>query len=203
MVDLLKSQPIQHLPTSESSDLKLSCQSEPMFYYFAYGSCMCPVDLKRSLGEPAHLYVVGVARLSGYRFGFYYRSPHRNCGCLDIVKDPNSYVEGVLYCLPYRLSDRLDVREDVSMNGYQQELITVTVDKTIYTKVRTYSVVSKLSRELAPNDWYSNVVLRGAATCGLTEKYFWQLFYHIHQLQSYQQSYSQLRTAYSNLRNCS
>jgi len=22
--------------------------SEPTFYYFAYGSCMCPVDLKRT-----------------------------------------------------------------------------------------------------------------------------------------------------------
>jgi len=181
----LKSQTRQTLQTPESSHLEPTSQSETMFYYFAYGSCMCPVDLKRSLGEAAHNYVVGVARLKGYKLGFYYRSPHRDCGCLDIVKDPNSYVEGVLYCLPMRLSDRLDIREDVSRGGYQHELITVTVDKKVYANVRTYSVVNKLSRELAPNDWYSNVVLRGASTCGLTEKYFWQLFYHIYQLQSY------------------
>ncbi len=187
MVDSLNSQSVQHLQTSASSDLELCRQPEPMFYYFAYGSCMCPVDLKRSLGETAHHYVVGVARLSGYKLGFYYRSPHRDCGCLDIVRDPNSYVEGVLYCLPMRLSDRLDIREDVSRGGYQHELITVTVGKDTYTNVRTYSVVNKLSRELAPNDWYSNVVLRGASTCGLTEKYFWQLFYHIYRLQSYHQ----------------
>jgi len=182
MVDSLKSQLIQQLQPSGSSNLELNLQDEPMFYYFAYGSCMCPVDLKRSLGEAAHFYVVGAARLSGYRLGFYYRSPHR--GCLDIVKDANSHVEGVLYCLPCRLSDRLDIREDVSMGGYQHELVSVTVDKTVYTEVRTYSVINKLSRELAPNDWYSNVVLRGASTCGLTEKYFWKLFYHIYQLQS-------------------
>ena len=185
MLDSLKSQIVQNLPDSNSSDLEVSHQSEPMFYYFAYGSCMCPVDLKRSLGETAHQYVVGVARLKGYNLGFYYRSPHRDCGCLDIVKAPSSYVEGVLYCLPIRLSDRLDIREDVSRGGYQHELITVTVDKKVYTNVRTYSVVNKLSRELAPNDWYSNVVLRGASTCGLTEKYFWQLYYHIYKLQSY------------------
>ncbi|MFN4794888.1 MAG: gamma-glutamylcyclotransferase family protein, partial [Pseudanabaena sp.] len=101
---------MQHLQTSESSHLESGHQSELMFYYFAYGSCMCPVDLKRSLGETAHHYVVGVARLSGYKLGFYYRSPHRDCGCLDIVKDPNSHVEGVLYCLPMRLSDQLDLR---------------------------------------------------------------------------------------------
>ena len=29
------------------------------FYYFAYGSCMCPVDLKRTMGEKMHPYVVG------------------------------------------------------------------------------------------------------------------------------------------------
>ena len=184
MAESLKSQKIQ-LQTCNSLQTELGNQPEPMFYYFAYGSCMCPVDLKRSLGETAHHYVVGVARLSGYKLGFYYRSPHRDCGCLDIVKEANSYVEGVLYCLPLRLSDQLDMREDVSRGGYQHELITVTVDQKVYTNVRTYSVVNKLSRELAPNDWYSNVVLRGASTCGLTEKYFWQLFYHIYQLQSY------------------
>jgi hypothetical protein len=84
-----------------------------------------------------------------------------------------------------RLSDRLDIREDVSRGGYQHELVTVTVGQTVHQNVRTYSVINKLSRELAPNDWYSSVVLRGAYTCGLTEKYFWQLFYHIYQLQSY------------------
>jgi cation transport regulator ChaC len=186
MVDSLKS---QQLKTSASSHLANShsapANQSEYFYYFAYGSCMCPVDLKRSLGETAHHYVVGVARLNGYKLGFYYRSPHRGCGCLDIVKDHNSYVEGVLYCLPMRLSDRLDIREDVSRGGYQHELVTVTVDQTVYQNVRTYSVINKLPRELAPNDWYSTVVLRGASTCGLTEKYFWQLFYHIYQLQSY------------------
>ena len=183
MVDPLNSRQIEQEQTSENLNLELGRKSEPMFYYFAYGSCMCPVDLKRSLGETAYHYVVGVAHLTGYKLGFYYRSPHRDCGCLDIVKEPNSYIEGVLYCLPCRLSDRLDIREDVSRGGYQHEMITVTVDKSIYANVRTYSVVNKLSRELAPNDWYSNVVLRGASTCGVTEKYFWQLFYHIYQLQ--------------------
>lgn len=179
------SQSLQNRSHSNSSADRLDSvnHAEPMFYYFAYGSCMCPVDLRRSLGEPTHLYVVGVARLHGYRLGFYYRSPHRGCGCLDIVKDANSYVEGVLYCLPTRLSDRLDLREDVSSGGYQHELVTVKVGKNTYANVRTYSVINKLTYELAPNDWYSSVVLRGASTCGLTERYFWQLFYHIYQLQ--------------------
>jgi len=158
-------------------------ESEPGFYYFAYGSCMCPVDLKRSLGEKTHSYVIGSAKLKGYRLGFYRHSVLRNCGVLDIVKDPTASVEGVLYKLPWRLSDRLDEREEVPKGGYRHEIIDVYSHGRLYTGVRTYVVVDKLAEELAPNDWYFNVVLRGAVTCGLPEQYCWKLFEHMHQLQ--------------------
>jgi cation transport regulator ChaC len=159
---------------------------EPMFYYFAYGSCMCPVDLKRTLGENTHQYVIGHATLNGYRLGFYRRSLRRNCGALDVVPDVTSSVEGVLYQLPWRLSELLDEREEVPRNGYRQEMIEVNCRGQNYTNVRTYVVVDKLPEELAPNDWYFNVVLRGALTCGLPEQYCWQLFNHMYQLQQNQ-----------------
>jgi cation transport regulator ChaC len=157
--------------------------NEPAFFYFAYGSCMCPVDLKRTLGESMYPYVIGHATLRGYRLGFYRRSLRRNCGALDAVKDANSVVEGVLYQLPWRLSDRLDEREEVPRGGYRHETIEVYHCNTLYTNVRTYVVVDKLDAELAPNDWYFSVVLRGAVTCGLPEQYCWQLFNHMHNLQ--------------------
>jgi len=158
-------------------------QTEPMFYYFAYGSCMCPVDLKRSLGEKTHSYVIGGATLKGYRLGFYRRSALRNCGVLDIVKDPKASVEGVLYKLPWRLSASLDEREEVPKGGYRHEIVDIYCRGRVYAGVRTYVVVDKLAEELAPNDWYFNVVLRGAVTCGLPEQYCWKLFEHMHQLQ--------------------
>ncbi|MEB3883304.1 gamma-glutamylcyclotransferase [Lyngbya sp. CCY1209] len=165
--------------------------SEPTFYYFAYGSCMCPVDLQRTLGEPTHAYVIGPAILRGYRLGFYRRSRRRNCGALDVVRDPHSHVEGVLYQLPWRLSDRLDKREEVKIDpqrnvhvgGYRPEIIEVHAGGKHYKNVRTYMVIEKLPEELAPNDWYFNVVLRGAVTCGLTQEYCWKLFEHMHSLQ--------------------
>lgn len=168
---------------------------EPSFYYFAYGSCMCPVDLKRTLGEPTHAYVVGPATLQGYRLGFYRRSQRRNCGVLDVVPEPNSVVEGVLYHLPWRLSELLDEREEVPRGGYRQEMIEVNCRNTRFTGVRTYVVVNKLAAELAPNDWYFNVVLRGATTCGLSETYCWQLFNHMHRLQREQATLRSLRSA--------
>jgi cation transport regulator ChaC len=149
------------------------------FYYFAYGSCMCPVDLKRSLGESTHAYVVGPAVLKGYRLGFFRKSKKRNCGVLDVMPDPSALVHGVLYHLPWRLSAELDRREE----GYQREQVEVMAGGCSYPATRTYTVVSKLTQEMAPNDWYFNVVLRGAMTCGLPEQYCWQLFHHMHSLQ--------------------
>ncbi|MDF5731317.1 MAG: gamma-glutamylcyclotransferase [Rhizonema sp. PD38] len=161
-------------------------QQEQMFYYFAYGSCMCPVDLKRSLGENTHPYVIATGTLKGYKLGFYRRSPSRNCGVLDVVKDPQAKVTGVLYQLPWRLSDYLDNREEVPHGGYRQEFVDIHSSNQIYNNVRTYVVVNKLAEEVAPNDWYFNVVLRGAVTCGLPEEYCWNLFNHMHQLQQIQ-----------------
>lgn len=170
---------VSHKPPPQRRDRV----KEPMFYYFAYGSCMCPVDLKRTLGESTHPFVIGHATLKDYRLGFYRRSAHRNCGVLDVVSEPESIVEGVLYALPWRLSDRLDEREEVPSGGYRRETIEVQLQDQLYTNVRTYVVVDKLDEELAPNDWYFNVVLRGAVTCGLPEQYCWQLFNHMHRLQ--------------------
>jgi cation transport regulator ChaC len=164
---------------------------EPSFYYFAYGSCMCPVDLKRSLGESTHHYVVGPATLSGYRLGFFRKSERRNCGVLDVVKDAQSTVEGVLYRLPQRLSPLLDEREI----GYHHEAISVDCQGRTYENIRTYTVREKLAQEIAPNDWYFSVVMRGAYTCGLPESYCWRLFDHMHRLQQTQSFRPVLKSA--------
>ncbi len=195
------SRSIQPLPTKLPQHSKIVSnvqqlpKSEPTFYYFAYGSCMCPVDLKRSLGENTHPFVIGPAMLKSYRLGFYWQSKLRNCGALDIVPDPATRVEGVLYRLPWRLSNALDEREEVPRNGYRHEIVNVYSRGRIYRNVRTYVVVNKLSEELAPNDWYFNVVLRGAVTCGLPEQYCWNLFNHMYQLQQNQWQTQSLRSA--------
>ena len=180
--------------TSPKQQKQLNAET---FYYFAYGSCMCPVDLQRTMGEATHHYVIGPAILAGYRLGFYRRSQRRNCGALDVVKDPNSSVEGVLYQLPNRMSHLLDQREEVRFDhkrqahigGYQPELIEVSSQGRVYTGVRTYTVINKLPTELAPNDWYFEVVMRGALTCGLTSEYCWKLFEHMSNLQKCQIHY--------------
>jgi len=168
---------------------------KPNFYYFAYGSCMCPVDLKRTFKETVYPYVIGHATLRGYRLGFYSHNIRRNCGVLDIVPDRTTAVEGVLYRLPWRFSHCLDEREEVPQGVYRRESINVRCQEQVYRNVRTYVVVNKLAEELAPNDWYFNVVLRGAVTCGLPEQYCWKLFNHMHRLQKSQTLRRSLRLA--------
>ncbi|MDB9540142.1 gamma-glutamylcyclotransferase [Anabaenopsis tanganyikae CS-531] len=169
--------------------LQQQAQKEPMFYYFAYGSCMCPVDLKRSLGENTHDYIIGPAVLKGYRLGFYSYSPTRKCGVLDVLPDDQAHVKGVLYQLPWRLSVNLDKREGVSQSLYRRETVEIHSQNNVYKNTRTYIVVNKLPEELAPNDWYSTVVLRGAVTCGLPEEYCWSLFEHMYKLQQLSQEH--------------
>ncbi|MFN6570310.1 gamma-glutamylcyclotransferase [Dendronalium sp. ChiSLP03b] len=184
-----------HNPANIKLKLLQKRPQEPMFYYFAYGSCMCPVDLKRSLGENTHPYVVGTGILKDYRLGFYVCSPTRNCGVLDIVKDAKANVKGVLYQLPWRLSECLDIREGVSQGLYCHEVVDIHCQNQVYKDVRTYTVVNKLAEEIAPNDWYFNVVLRGAITCGLPEEYCWHLFNHMYQLQQRHQDTQIVRSA--------
>lgn len=164
--------------------------TEPFFLYFAYGSCMCPVDLQRTFKESTRDYTLGPATLTGYKLRFTHLSKCRKGGVLDVVRSPGSVVEGVLYQLPWRLSELLDVREELPTQGYRQEMIAVTQGDRTYDNVRTYVVVNKMARELAPTDWYFNVVMRGATTCGLPEDYCWQLFQHMYGLQRQRDAYS-------------
>ncbi|AFY38057.1 hypothetical protein Lepto7376_1723 [[Leptolyngbya] sp. PCC 7376] len=154
------------------------------FYYFAYGSCMCPVDLERTIGEDAHALVVGKGILQDHRLAFNRLSPKRqSCGVLDVVPHRGSCVEGVLYKLPWRVSDRLDIREEVPHNGYRHELINVQCEGRLYQDVRTYVVVEKEPQEVPPDDWYFYIVMRGAVTAKLSSDYSWQLFTHMKRLQ--------------------
>jgi cation transport regulator ChaC len=171
-------------PASPAQSEKLSIPKVDYFYYFAYGSCMCPVDLQRTIGVDARSLLVGRGLLRDHRLAFNRRSPKRQtCGVLDIVPDPGRHVEGVLYQLPWQVSDRLDEREEVPSNGYRQETVSIECGGKLFHDVRTYVVVHKTEQEVPPDDWYFYVVMRGAMTAGLSCDYSWQLFTHMKRLQ--------------------
>jgi len=144
------------------------------FYYFAYGSCMCPQDLQRSLGEPV-VPLAAPAVLAGYRLGYTRFSLARQGGVLDILPEPASRVLGVLYALPWHVSDRLDAREAVPSGGYRRATVTVTADERSFAATRTYTVVEKRAVECPPDDRYLDIVWRGALASGLPPAYCQQL----------------------------
>lgn len=174
-------------PTKSDFEAANFGTNEQRFYYFAYGSCMSPIDLERSLGEDMHPYLVGAGTLKGYRLGYYRYSNYRKGGVLDVVKDTKCTVHGVLYHLPWRLSKYLDMREDVPRGGYRQEDVDIHSNGKIFVGVRTYVVVNKLPEEIAPSDKYFNIVLQGAISCGLPDEYCWSLSKHVEQLHQKQQ----------------
>lgn len=170
--------------TSTASKPRIITHTEQAFYYFAYGSCMCPVDLARTIGEDAHRFVVGRGILKDHRLAFNRKSPKReSCGVLDVVPHMGSHVEGVLYHLPWRVSDKLDEREEVPSNGYRQAEVVIDCQGQQFERVRTYVVVDKAAQEVPPDDWYFYIVMRGAMTAGLSCDYSWQLFNHMKCLQ--------------------
>jgi cation transport regulator ChaC len=116
-----------------------------------------------------------------------------------VIEDPNSSVEGILYKLPWRLSIDLDKRECVHESRYRHEIVEVASKGKLYSNVSTYVVIDKIPEEVAPNDWYFSVVLRGAVTSGLSEEYCWKLFHHMHQLQQHKSDTQRWRTACTKL----
>lgn len=163
-------------------------QGHTTFYYFAYGSCMCPLDLTRTIGEDAQAMVVGTGILQDHKLAFNRAySKRKGCGVLDVVPHQGSSVEGVLYELPWRVSDRLDIREEIPINGYRHEMVQIDCNAHTYDNVRVYVVVEKEPQEVPPDDWYFYIVMRGAMTANLSRDYSWALFQHMKRLQRSQQ----------------
>ena len=172
------------VPDRFSQTVEQRKQDQDTFYYFAYGSCMCPLDLARTIGEDAHRLVIGRGILKGHKLAFNRAYPKRQgCGVLDVVPDQDCCVEGVLYKLPWSVSDRLDVREEIPTNGYRHETVQIECGGQLYSNVRIYVVVDKEPEEIPPDDRYFYLVMRGAMTAKLSSEYSWELFQHMKRLQ--------------------
>lgn len=127
--------------------------------YFAYGSCMCPEDLRRDVGN---FQPVSAAVVRGFRLGFTRYSRARKGGVADLVPDLNSEVEGVLYRLPLSELPALDVREGAPDN-YRRDFIAVrTPDGKMYDRVLTYVVADKVPMDIPPHPDYAQTIFSGA-----------------------------------------
>ena len=147
-------------------------------FYFAYGSNLDWSQMKNRCPSASF---VGKAILNGYRFGFTRHSRSRDCGVMDIVKEDNGQVWGVVYQIDELDLGKLDRSEGYApgrqKNAYQRIECVVYEDgdKGKPITANTYEVVEKAPETILPNQAYKSLIVNGAAYWHLPEDYLDQL----------------------------
>ncbi|PPD18637.1 MAG: gamma-glutamylcyclotransferase [Methylotenera sp.] len=134
----------------------------------AYGSNLHPLRLRKRVST-ANL--IGIVEMQGYQLAFHKRSTDESGKCL-IYKTPKleSSVYGVLYEFDFEQKKSLDDAEGLG-NGYQEEVMRVEVDGTVYLPTIYIAQDSHINPTLTPFHWYKNFVLAGASYHGFPLDY--------------------------------
>lgn len=151
-----------------------------MIKYFAYGSNMSVSDVLKWC-EQRHIPPVTfskwqVARLPDYELRFNAFSVTQKCGVANIMVNPGSLVEGILFELDDKDMER--IRHKVGVPGFYNEmLISVKLrNGTLVDNVRTFKVLKVFQNENArPTKEYLNKILDAAHTFALDDEYIHQL----------------------------
>jgi gamma-glutamylcyclotransferase len=146
--------------------------------YFAYGSNMNWNQIKERCQSAGF---VCIARMPGFRFDFTRKSNDRGCGVMDIVKDENGHVWGVVFQI-----DEYDLGQLNKSEGYQPgrtKNAYQRLEKIVYQNgedekpitVFTYEVAKKAPDTIPPNKKYMGLILEGARNWNLPEDYIEKL----------------------------
>jgi gamma-glutamylcyclotransferase (GGCT)/AIG2-like uncharacterized protein YtfP len=138
--------------------------------YFAYGLNMNETQLRLKCSQPR---AISIARLPGYRLGFYEHSVVWDGAMETIVPAPRAEVWGVLYQMEAWDWEQLDRHEDARLDGtgayfhYPVEVMDEqgsVMEATVYLK-------SRWGTAAPPGKEYLEVMLQGAEAQGLPEDY--------------------------------
>jgi len=137
-------------------------------YYFAYGSNMSTVRLKR---RTASARPVARARLPGHRLAFHKFSKVDHSGKCDIPQsdDPEHYVIGVVFEIDPGERPLLDAIEGLG-KGYEIKEVTVIGESNISYQAFAY-YATLIDSRLKPYHWYKEHVLWGAREHGFPQDY--------------------------------
>ncbi|MEM7625839.1 MAG: gamma-glutamylcyclotransferase family protein [Planctomycetota bacterium] len=154
--------------------------------YFAYGSNLDPVQMKRRCPSSTR---VGRAVLADHRLVFPLRSdgdwnggvagiePVAPSGGRDAHSDddPNAHVHGVVYTIDDADLAALDRYEAVDEGMYRRERIGVVLDDGRRAEVLTYFAIADPAGPTPPSKKYLGAILRGATHHGLPAAYLQHL----------------------------
>lgn len=138
---------------------------DPVFYYFAYGSCM---DHERFIQANVDHYfqrLAGRGLINGYSLMFTAKTDTFHAS--DIV-EVGGIVEGKVYEVPREALDYLWEREGVPIGFYRPAIIQVMINGEPLDCL-TFTVIHK-SEEGPPTSVYGMELLRGGKAC-LSEDY--------------------------------
>ncbi|BBB90155.1 MAG TPA: gamma-glutamylcyclotransferase [Methylomusa anaerophila] len=149
-------------------------ESRQPFLYFAYGSNLNPAQMRQRC--PRHR-VVGIARLPGYRLGFYGHSTKWDGGVETIIPQPQSEVWGVLYQLDAFEWRQLDSYQDAKDNGRGEYFHFPVEVMDEEQSVRTAITYKKdmLDKAERPSTEYLGIIVQGAQEHGLPANYVAEL----------------------------
>ncbi|MFZ1991952.1 MAG: gamma-glutamylcyclotransferase family protein, partial [Alphaproteobacteria bacterium] len=131
------------------------------FDYFAYGSNMLPERLQARCPSAE---LLGRAYVKGHKVSFAKRSiDGSGKATIEIATDPNSTVHGVLFRIGIDELGSLDTAEGAG-NGYNRcdKYSVIDADGAVVEAVTYIADSSAIDPNLAPYDWYRDLVVAGA-----------------------------------------
>lgn len=138
--------------------------------YFAYGFNLNVEKMNQKCTKPR---VLGIARLSEHKIGFYEHSVVWDGAVETVIPDTQSEVWGVLYQLESYAWDELDNCEDVRLDGTGEYFHYPVEVLDTQNRVREASMYKKarLGAAKLPSTEYLEIIIQGAKEQGLPEGY--------------------------------
>lgn len=149
------------------------------FYYFAYGSNLMLMEIRRSCPSAARKCAV---KLPVFALTFPRKSINRNCGVASIEARAGSEVWGGVYEIPVSERQELETREGFrpnrpsSSNSYVPKDVIVFVDGDLAKPLNVITFVAnpQANPPLPSND-YKNLIIAGAREWNLSVEYIARL----------------------------
>jgi len=154
-------------PTPEVIASKTVGPGEGMVYHFGYGSNLSTEFLRQHCPGVTP---VMKAYLPNYRVEFRYYSENRQGGISSIMEAPGEMTYGVIYEMPTKEMDDLDVLESVPEGLYTRETFLVLGEDGEWHEGDLYRVANP-EGPFTPAKSYIDLMIEGAREHGLDSEY--------------------------------
>ncbi len=140
-------------------------------YYYAYGSNLSISYMRQYC--PSVTFVMK-ADLPNYKVAFPHYSQDMQGGISSIIETPGQLVRGVIYQIPKREIDELDILESVPEGLYRRETFLVCGEDRKWCQADLYRVTTPTSH-YAPAKGYLDLMIEGAREHDLDPEYIEKL----------------------------